>query len=206
MVEDNDGQSRKERAAALDAVTSLDQPDLSGVGLTKTAGFKAQTFGVVRPSHAQQALSEPDTSVQLEFEDTRAVLVTKETETPKGHFTLLCIGASAKATGMAIHSAYRLYGEADAVREWSLDSKAAFLEFLNRYCLPFEHEGKRVLFLPILTVPDPGDPFGLPKALGIETSESLIVSTSARRNSADKTLSLAWPFVVSKDRYLADIP
>ncbi|HEU5063303.1 MAG TPA: hypothetical protein VFT79_09165 [Solirubrobacterales bacterium] len=167
--------------------------------------FNDLSGGVVRHSHAEDAMLKPDSFVTLEFQDApRLSLATKRIQVPNGDFVLLAIGSEFKGNHV-LQSGYRLYGDGEELAELADNPEPAFRVLLERYGNRYEVAGREVLFVPILTVE-----FVESVERTIEITLNLDLSAESEwaanviASQAGGEVKMLWPFAIDMARYKAD--
>ena len=128
-------------------------------------------------------------------------IATKAVDTPNGSFVNL-VTATWNLGRFLVNSAYRIYSDSDKeIGELASDARRAFQTFLERYAIPYDWEGRRVYFLPVLTAEAPANQVNLPILLNLPMEQDAKWVVSADAKISDGTLTLAWPFVVNSVSY-----
>jgi hypothetical protein len=198
-------QTPAELAAALAAVTADEAflPTTPGIG----DSFDGMSLGLVRRAHATNALANPDGSAVFEYQDSRLAVVSQARVTPNGAFVLLVLAYANPGKAPFVPGAFRLYGDEGEVRDLARDARASFQAFLERYAIPFPSEGRRVFFLPVMTVPIVGGVMDMSKAFGVSPTpdQKWIVIATFRGLGSGGSATAMWPFVIDTARYEADV-
>jgi hypothetical protein len=206
-VESGHQQSTAELAEALEAI-SVDPPFDAGQYRVRIGGpteaFNAQSVRGVRPQHAVDAAQSPDDVALYAYRDSRLFVTTKLISVSADPFVLLVIG-SERGRERSVDCAYRLYGEQLEVEPLAADATVAFQTFLERFGIPYETRGRKVLFVPIITGNIPAgtqpDIESISRILGLdrkpgERPERAFNLHAQFRFSGTGDVIMAWPFLL----------
>jgi hypothetical protein len=108
----------------------------------------------------------------------------------------------------------RLYADSDEeLSRFVASPSYAFATVLDRYCLDYTAEGKRVRFVPVVLIPREKFPKGMAAGDVIQAiwdaletgEESQSFQGHFMLPDGDEPARLLWPFVIATDRYQADV-
>src|SRR5690348_11470925 len=123
-------------------------------------------------------------------------VTTRATDARNGRAVLLVIATEMPGQTPQITTAYWLYDTPEAVDELAADARVAFQALLERFAMPIlSPEGRRVLFLPVITVHgvEGPDPQQMAAALGLAIpGPPHVVNSVVRPNPDGSDVKVAW--------------
>jgi len=197
-----DVQTSDELDAAIEAVTAIDNGQPPGkIDELSREAFDELSGGVVRAKHAEEAMLHPDDFTTLRFGDCPDLYLATKRVQAGSDFVVLAIASRFNQTTV-MQAGYRLYGNGAEVTALTASASLSFRVLLERFGRGFESEGRRVLFVPVLSVAATEDTQQvIGTALDFDMSPDAHWGAHVAARQAGDQLELSWPFVVDLARY-----